>query len=320
MLPVVGIGAGLVSALLFSVVITGSPLGLLLSYVAPLPVFIAALGWNHKAGLVASAVGALAIAIALKPVAGIAFAAGAALPAWWIAYLALLGRTDDQNHTEWYPLGRIVMWIAATAALVTLGGAVAISGDYETYGTTMRRALASLMAGSARTNVPMPTLPSGMTADDLATLLTQFVPYAAGASFVPMIAANLWLAAKTVAVSGRLPRPWPYIPSTLMPRETIAILIVAVAASLMPGFIGFFGSALTGALLAGFILSGLATVHVMTLGKTWRVPALSGLYILVLLALLWLMPLLALLGIADTLFGIRHRGTPPPAPLPPTAS
>lgn len=37
----VGIGAGLVSALLFAVVITGSPLAMLLSYLAPLPVFIA---------------------------------------------------------------------------------------------------------------------------------------------------------------------------------------------------------------------------------------------------------------------------------------
>jgi hypothetical protein len=317
-LPVVGIGAGLVSALLFSVVITGSPLGLLLSYVAPLPVFIAALGWNHKAGLVASAVGAAAIAIALKPIAGVAFAAGAALPAWWIAYLALLGRTDEQNHTEWYPVGRIVMWIAVTAALVTFGGAIAIAGDYDTYSTVMRRALASLMAGGGRTNIPMPALPSGMTADDLANILTQFVPYAAGASFVPMIAANLWLAAKAVALSGRLPRPWPYIPSTQMPRETIALLIVAVAISLLPGFMGFFGSALSGALFAGFVLSGLATVHMLTLGKTWRVPALSGLYLLVLLALLWLMPLLALLGIADTLFRLRDRGAPPPAPFNPT--
>jgi hypothetical protein len=37
----IGIGAGLASALLFAVVITGSPLGIVLSYVAPLPILIA---------------------------------------------------------------------------------------------------------------------------------------------------------------------------------------------------------------------------------------------------------------------------------------
>ena len=108
MLPIVGIGAGLVSALLFTVVITGSPLALLLSYVAPLPVFIAALGWNHRAGLVAVASGTLAVTLVLKLSLGLAFAIGAALPAWWIAYLALLARNDDQNNSEWYPLGRLL--------------------------------------------------------------------------------------------------------------------------------------------------------------------------------------------------------------------
>lgn len=209
MLSVVGIGAGLVSALLFAVVITGSPLALLLSYVAPLPVFIAALGWNHRAGLVASAVGAVALAFALKPVVGIAFAAGAALPAWWIAYLTLLGRPDERGTVEWYPTGRVLLWICCTAALVTIGGAVAIAGDYETYAAIMRRALGALLAGESRSGIPAPRLPGGMSLDDLATMLAAAVPYAAAASFVPMIAANLWLAAKTVSLSGRLPRPWP---------------------------------------------------------------------------------------------------------------
>ena len=54
---VAGIGAGLVSALLFAVVITGSPLAFLLSYAAPLPVFIVALGWRHLSGLVAAIAG-----------------------------------------------------------------------------------------------------------------------------------------------------------------------------------------------------------------------------------------------------------------------
>ncbi|MGH6806373.1 MAG: hypothetical protein ACREEJ_05895, partial [Ensifer adhaerens] len=74
MLPIVGIGAGLVSALLFAVVITGSPLAVLLYSAAPLPIFIAALGWNHRAGLVATAAGAIAGMIALSFAAGLNFA------------------------------------------------------------------------------------------------------------------------------------------------------------------------------------------------------------------------------------------------------
>lgn len=317
MLSVVGIGAGLVSALLFAVVITGSPLAMLLSYVAPLPVFIAALGWNHRAGLVASAIGAVALALALKPVVGIAFAAGAALPAWWIAYLALLGRPDERGTVEWYPTGRVLLWICCTAALVTIGGALAIAGDYEAYAASMRRALGTLLSGDPRSSIPAPRLPGNMSLDDLATMLAAAVPYAAAASFVPMIAANLWLAAKTVSLSGRLPRPWPFIPATQLPREAIYLLGGAIVASMLPGFIGFFGAAVIGALFAGFVLSGLATLHVLTLGKPWRVGALSGLYVLVLLALIWLAPFLAVLGIADTLFNLRRRSTPPQSPFTP---
>ena len=70
MIPVVGIGAGLVAALLFSVVITGSPLAVLLYSAAPLPILIAALGWNHRAGLFACAAGAVAVAVALSVPAG----------------------------------------------------------------------------------------------------------------------------------------------------------------------------------------------------------------------------------------------------------
>ncbi|MDP3383730.1 MAG: hypothetical protein Q8S47_10435, partial [Phenylobacterium sp.] len=93
MTQAVGIGAGLVAALLFSVVITGSPLAVLLYSAAPLPILIAALGWNHRAGLYAAGTGALAVSVALTLPAGLAFAAIIALPAWWIAYLALLARS-----------------------------------------------------------------------------------------------------------------------------------------------------------------------------------------------------------------------------------
>ena len=87
MIPIVGIGAGLVAALLFSVVITGSPLSALLYSAAPLPIFIASLGWNHRSGLFATAAGALAVAVALAPTGGIAFALIIGLPAWWILLL-----------------------------------------------------------------------------------------------------------------------------------------------------------------------------------------------------------------------------------------
>jgi hypothetical protein len=58
----------------------------------------------------------------------IAFAIAVALPAWWLGHLALLGRPLTNTglrqwfapaapQLEWYPLGRILLWIAGFAIL-----------------------------------------------------------------------------------------------------------------------------------------------------------------------------------------------------------
>src|ERR687886_652154 len=115
-LLLIGVGAGLASALLFTVV-----------------------GWNHRSGLVASAVGALATAVVFRPEAGLAFAVGSALPAWWLAYLALLGRPAADGTLEWYPVGRLLLWIAGSSALITFIGVLTLgSWDYATYHEALR--------------------------------------------------------------------------------------------------------------------------------------------------------------------------------------
>ena len=48
----IGIGAGAAAALLFASVASGALLSILLFYLAPLPLMIAALGWSHWAGLI----------------------------------------------------------------------------------------------------------------------------------------------------------------------------------------------------------------------------------------------------------------------------
>jgi hypothetical protein len=303
---VAGIGAGLVSALLFAVVIAGSPLAMLLSYAAPLPVYVAALGWRHRAGLVAAIAGGIALALALRAPVGLAYAIGVALPAWGIAYLALLGRTDERGQTEWYPLGRLILWIAGTAALVTLVGALAIAGDYETYRAAMERALTAVFSGQAPA-LPPPRLPSGMTTQDLASALVTWAPFVAGASFVPMLAFNLWMAAKAVQLSGRLPRPWPFIPALLLPREALGVLGAALALAFLPGFFGFFGMAILGAMTSAFLLNGLAGIHEVSIGRPARGLLLFAIYLGLFVGATLAAPLIVIFGFVDCLFRLRER-------------
>src|SRR5258708_33536369 len=63
----VGLGAGAAAALMFASVVSGSIAAIFLFYLAPLPIFIAALGWSRLAGLIAAAVATAAVTIVSGP-------------------------------------------------------------------------------------------------------------------------------------------------------------------------------------------------------------------------------------------------------------
>ncbi|MGI6244286.1 MAG: DUF2232 domain-containing protein [Pseudochelatococcus sp.] len=305
----IGTGAGLVSALLFGVVATMSPLGLLLSYVAPLPVLIAALGWNHRTGLVASAAGAAVCAVFLAPSAGAVFAVAVALPAWWLAYLALLGRADDAGRIEWYPLGRLLIWMAGTAALITLIGAIALGPSYGEYRGNLE-ALIRAVIGAELT----PAMPVDADVEQFVGLVTAVVPAIAAMTFVFMLTINLWLAAVTVRVSGRLPRPWPSLPDMLMPRSSLlAAAAATVGAVVLPDYAGLTATSILGALSAAFALQGLAAAHAATRGNRARPALLALLYLSLLLLSVWVLVILAGAGAATVAWKSRPAGkTGPP--------
>lgn len=326
MLIAIGLGAGLVSALLFLVVITGSPLGLLLSYVAPLPILIAALGWNHRSGLVAVAIGAAAVALVIRPATGLAFAIGSGFPAWWIAYLALLGRPAETPPSrpgaaptvEWYPLGRLLLWIAATAAAVIVIGTVAIGrGDHEAYRSVLSRAVEAFLRAGERLGADNPLPPvAGMEGARFVGLMVALVPAIAASVFCLFFVVNAWLAAKAVAVSGRLPRPWPYLPATRMPLTAVALLAGGFVAAFLPGFPGVAGMALIGALAMGFALQGLALLHHLTMGRPGRASLLLGTYLLTIFFGGTILPLMTVLGILDSATPLRRRFALSSGPMP----
>jgi len=115
----IALAAGAASALMFASMVSGALISVLLLYLAPLPLMVAALGW----GPLCATIGGIAAATGLGVIFGlpycIAFAVAVALPAWWLGHLALLGRPIANSETspengvtatppllEWYPVGR----------------------------------------------------------------------------------------------------------------------------------------------------------------------------------------------------------------------
>src|ERR1700680_4188560 len=86
----IAMAAGCASSLMFASIISSALISLLLFYLAPLPLMVAALGW----GPAGAAIGGIAAGTGLGAVFGLpylmAFILTVAVPAWWLGHLAVL--------------------------------------------------------------------------------------------------------------------------------------------------------------------------------------------------------------------------------------
>ena len=319
----VGLGAGLCSALLFASLLSGSALSILLFCLVPLPIMIAALGWSPWASFVAVVTAAATLALTINPFLAIGFPLSVGLPAWWLGYLALLARPAGPNgELEWYPLGRLVLWAAFLSALVTLIGLAQFGSTQAGIEQSLRTAFEHMLRMQLATpaNGPL-VVPNVDNPKQLIDTLVRVLPPAAAALTTITQLLNLWLAGRVVKISGRLRRPWPDIAATRLPAAAMAALAVAVAGSFLPGLTGM-AAALPGAsLLVAFAALGFAVMHGITRHLQGRTAILIGLYTgFVLLGWSgWPVLVMALLGLVDAAVDLRQRfaATRGPPPVPP---
>ena len=110
-IPVIALAAGAASALMFASIISGALISLVLCYLAPLPLMVAALAWGPLSAFLGGIVAAAGLGLTFSPSYGLAYALTVALPAWWLGYLVLLGRPaagSADGALEWYPVGRVL--------------------------------------------------------------------------------------------------------------------------------------------------------------------------------------------------------------------
>jgi hypothetical protein len=308
---VIGIGAGAAAALLFASVTSGTLLSIPLFYLAPLPIMIAGLGWSYWAALTAALTGALALGLVFGAVFLFAFLVGAGVPAWWLAYLAMLARPvaapGHADALEWYPTGRIVAWAAILAALLVIVTIPHLGTDGESFRAGLHDVLARMlrMQTGAPADAPL-TLPGGTDPERFINFLVSVIPATAAVLATLTNLLNLWLAGRVVKFSGRLTRPWPEISAMRFPPQLTAALALAIAVSFAGGIIGIIGSVLSASLLMAYGVLGFAVLHSITQGMNSRPFLLAGTYLAVLM-IGWLVLALCLLGVLDTIIDLRAR-------------
>jgi hypothetical protein len=305
----IAFGAGIASAFLFSTMVSGSPLALVLFYFAALPVLIVGLGWGHYAGAFASTIGALALSLALRSQLGLFFFFSIGLPAWILTYLVLSHRPAPSGTAGdpdvWVPPGFILAVIGVLAVCLTLFGIAVVFGlDYEAYQTALREAVERTLRVMNLRNVDPAAL---------ATIMAAALPLAAGIIWTFVTTLNLFIAGRVVRASGRLIRPWPDLPALRLPKWTAGALLFGSLASFAPGMLGHIGMIVLAVGLTINALAGFALLHDLTRGWAARGFALGLLYAVTFM-IGWPMIFVALAGLADVLFDIRSRRSPPNPP------
>jgi hypothetical protein len=281
---------------------------------------MAALGW----GPLSATIGGISAATGLGAIFGlpycIAFVLTVALPAWWLGHLALLGRPVANGNSsgngaspvapdlEWYPVGRILIWIAGFAVLTTMAALLTLGTDAATITGALRRGLLRIIGQSDPA--------TSAEIEQRIDALVSIAPAAAALVAMLTLTLNLWLAAKITATSARLHRPWPDLKSAALPPMTLAALCVAIAFCFAGGLLAILGQIVTAALMMAYAFTGFAVLHTLTLASKNRAIWLCCTYVLV-MVIGWPILVMVALGLADAIFGFRQRylqRRPPPIP------
>lgn len=307
----IGIGAGLVSGVLFASAATGSLLAMALFYLAPLPSFLAGLGWGWTAAVLAALAGTLVGGAALGLAAGVSYLLTLGLPIALLCYLALLTRVAaapasapvGSGALEWYPPGRLVAWATLIAGSLAAGSVPLLGTDVESY----RAAIHEVVEGNfLRRMGPSAQEFDKASLEGLLDVLTRVLPAASAMVWLGVAVFNMWAAGRIVDYSGRALRPWPDISRLTYPSPMTLGFVGSLILTFVPGMVGIVATGFAGAFMLAFTFLGLVIMHVITRNMPLRGVLLTGLYLSILL-FGWVALFLAILGVGEPLFKLRQR-------------
>ncbi|MCP5082033.1 MAG: DUF2232 domain-containing protein [Alphaproteobacteria bacterium] len=308
----VGLVAGLVAALFFGAVITGSAVSIGLVFLIPLPLFVAGLGWGVVSVLAGAVVGIIALVFMAGFKVGLAFALQMAAAPVILSYLALISRpappgpNGEENGVEWYPEGRLVLW---TAAIITamIGTIVLVGGIDKTMLNTWGTEAIGHM-----TKLQKQVAGEGGNADALDNFKAAFeslVPHILSITslvWMVMTLAVFGLATRLLGAARRNIRTWAPFCRLEFPRGATIALAAGVGATFLPGQLGLIGEAGMVAMVTAFCLLGLAAIHGILEHSGARTPLLFFVYT-VIFFFPFALPVVLALGFAEHTVGLRAR-------------
>ncbi len=336
----IAVGAGALSAVLFSSVTTGSLVALPLFYLSPLPNYVAGLGWGPYTALLTMVCGMFVVAPILGVKAALMHAMVVGIPVWIICYLLSLNReisrdsVDNRpqnlsmhgsvrpenasdsagvkeiatsgtgNFIEWYNIGNVITVMAYIAGLLSVIGIFLIGSDIQSYRDEIKivleRAFQSSSVGDHTPRMDPKIL------DAIVRLVPEVLPASSATIWLMTNLIILWVAGLITRSIGNLMRPWPDIANMDYPRSFGFAFIAALALSFLPGLTGLASTSFIGAIITAYLIMGLSVIHVLCRKSQFKVYFLIMIYFS-LIIFPWLIIIIAIVGVGEPIFRLRER-------------
>lgn len=294
--PTAIVASGFVSAFAVLWVLRGLPLGSVVMWLAPLPLYASAFAFGSVGAVLAAAAAALPMLVLGGVAAALSHGLSVGLPVAVAAWLALW-RVPKAEAPR---LGAPVAGLALMAGMLFAAAAFSLSdhpgGLYGALRTTFAEALGE--AG----HVPDELV--GQVAD----MVARVVPMAIGLWFLGAMALNAVFAQRLVGRLGLLARPPVLFGAFSLPGWYAPLpVLCGLAALLLSDGARYVAAGLAEILLLPFFLLGLCVVHALARGTKSRRGWLVAFYFLLLLFSPPVLFATTFLGFADHFANLRGR-------------
>lgn len=300
----IAIASGLASALLFGTLSSGTPLALILFYLAPLPIFIAGLGWGHRLASIAALVGCGVIFVITAEQLAMLYLGAVALPAALLCFFALLSRQTD-TQTEWYPLGRLVMVASFFAAGFVVLALALLGGDIDVMYKNINEMVTALVSQNQNFKELQAQNPD--MANRFVAMAVKFAPAGAAAMWLVSTLVNMFLGQKLLQMSKKAIRTEAAISEMVYPNIFLYCFAGSLALAFIGGIPGLVGGAFAAVGIMAYAILGFVVIHNITAGHTFQ-PLILGFTYLVVLLFSWLaLVVIMAVGLVDSFFGLRQK-------------
>jgi hypothetical protein len=294
------VGGGGLSAAASLAALSGTPAGMPLIYLVPLPVLMVGLSQGATAAFIATASGTVLVASFAGLAAAGIYAGMHGLPSWLMVREALRPAHSNGEDGGWIGVGHILAWLAMWVAIIVIVASLA-AGSHGGIETIIRQLLdrAMAMAAPALTDEERPVM-----VDFVAPLFLG----TAGAAWLITMVINGILAQSLLVKSGRAARPSPQWSAVSLPDWLAWPLVgTAALALLSQGDVGYVAHNLAVILATPYFLVGLAVVHALVRLTSFPRLLLVAFYIMLLAFALLAALAVAALGVVEQWVGVRRR-------------